>query len=74
MLFPVDHVVFGLSLPPVLSVCTLVGVCDFEGVCVCVRACTFVCALRIPLGSKSVVIAFVSAGLCTNKRQTSAGA
>lgn len=47
-----------------------------KSVCVTVNLCVrvFVCALRIPLGSKSVVIAFVSAGLCTNKRQTSAGA
>lgn len=48
MLFPVDHVVFGLSLPPVLSVCTLVGVCDFEGVCVCVCVRAHLC---VPSGS-----------------------
>lgn len=57
-----------------VSVCARVSVCVRVSVYVWVRVCTFVCALRIPLGSKSVVIAFVSAGLCTNKRQTDAGA
>lgn len=48
-----------------------VRVCVRQRICACVHICV---ALRIPLGSKSVVIAFVSAGLCANKRQTHAGA